>query len=76
MVMFSKIFYRYYSFRWFLNEWTVLQKWLFVALYVILFNISLIPLLVYSENDGLLLEGSSRSLGVLVFLFLLWFAIY
>jgi len=76
MTPFSKFLYRYYTFRWFLDEWTVLQKWLYVALYVILFNIGLIPLLVLSENAGLLVEGSSRSLGVLVFLLLVWFAIY
>ena len=76
MKHFSEFLYRYYTFRWFLIEWTVLQKWLYVALYVIVFNISLIPLLVLTENAGLLVEGSSRSLGVLVFRLLVWFAIY
>lgn len=66
----------HYAFRWFSDGWSVKQKWLYVALYVTLYNVSLIPLLVFSEKTGLLVEGSSWSLGVLVFLLLFWFAIY
>lgn len=67
---------RHYAFHWFSDGWSVKQKWLYVALYVTLYNVSLIPLLVFSEKTGLLVEGSSWSLGVLVFLLLFWFAIY
>ena len=76
MTTFSTLIRRYYSFRWFSDEWSIKQKWLYVALYVTLYNISLIPLLVLSEKTGLLVEGSSWSLGVLVILLLFWFAIY
>jgi len=76
MTTFSGFVKRHYSFRWFLDTWTVKQKWVYVALYVILFNISLIPILVISEAIGLLTEGSFLSLGVLIFLLVLWFAIY
>jgi len=76
MTTFSTFMRRHYAFHWFLDEWSLKQKWLYVALYVIFFNISLIPLLVFSEKTGLLVEGSSWSLGVLVFLLLFWFAIY
>ena len=72
----SKVIRRYYSFRWFLDDWSVNEKWLYVAMYVILFNIGLIPILGISEKAGLLVEGSSLSLGVLVLLLLLWFVIY
>ncbi len=67
---------RHYSFRWFLDTWTVKQKWMYVALYVIIFKTSIIPILVISETIGLLSEGSFLSLGVLIFLLVLWFAIY
>jgi hypothetical protein len=49
---------------------------MYVALYVIFFKIGLIPILVISETFGLLSEGSFLSLGVLISLFVLWFAIY
>ena len=67
---------RHYSFRWFLDTWTIKQKWMYVALYVIIFKTSIIPILVISETIGLLSEGSFLSLGVLIFLLVLWFAIY
>jgi len=67
---------RHYSFHWFLDTWTVKQKWLYVALYVVLFKLGLIPILVISETTGLLSEGSFLSLGVLGILLFLWFAIY
>ncbi len=76
MTKISEFMKRHYSFRWFSDEWSIKQKWLYVALYVTLYNISLIPLLVLSEKTGLLVEGSSWSLGVLVILLLFWFAIY
>ena len=59
-----------------MDTWTVKEKWIYVALYVVLFNISLIPILVISETTGLLSEGSFSSLGVLVILLVFWFAIY
>jgi len=67
---------RHYSFRWFLDTWTVKQKWMNVALYVVIYKISIIPILVISETIGLLSEGSFISLGVLTVLLVLWFAIY
>ena len=76
MTTFSDFIKRNYSYRWFLDGWSVKQKWLYVALYVILFNVSLIPLLVLAEKTGLLVEGASWSLGILVILLLFWFAIY
>jgi hypothetical protein len=76
MTTFSEFMKRHYSFRWFLDTWTVKEKWMYVALYVVLFKISLIPILVISETTGLLSEGSFLSLGVLVILILIWFAIY
>lgn len=76
MMTFSGFIKRHYSFRWFLDTWTVKEKWLYVALYVVLYKISLIPILVIFETIGLLPEGTYWSLGVLVILFVLWFAIY
>ena len=76
MTTFTTFIRRYYAFRWFSDKWSLKQKWLYVALYVALFNIGLIPLLIFSEKTGLLVEGSFRSLGILILLFLLWFAIY
>ena len=76
MMTFSGFIKRHYSFRWFLDTWTVKEKWLYVALYVVLYKISLIPILVIFETIGLLQEGTYWSLGVLVILFVLWFAIY
>lgn len=76
MTTFSDFIKRHYSYCWFLDGWSVKQKWLYVALYVILYNVSLIPLLVFAEKIGLLAEGSSWSLGVLIILLLFWFAIY
>ena len=76
MTTFSGIIKRHYSFRWFLDTWTVKQKWMYVGLYVIIFKTSIIPILVISETIGLLSEGSFLSLGVLIFLLVLWFAIY
>ena len=76
MMTFSGFIKRHYSFRWFLDTWTVKEKWLYVALYVVLYKISLIPILVIFETIGLLPEGTYLSLGVLVILFVLWFAIY
>jgi hypothetical protein len=76
MTTFSGFVKRHYSFRWFLDTWTVKQKWMYVALYVIIFKTSIIPILVISETIGLLSEGSFLSLGVLIFLLVLWFAIY
>ena len=67
---------RHYSFRWFRNTWTVKEKWIYVALYVVLFNIGLIPILTISERIGLLSEGSTGSLGVLAIILLFWFGIY
>ena len=76
MMTFSGFIKRHYSFRWFLDTWTIKEKWLYVALYVVLYKISLIPILVIFETIGLLPEGTYLSLGVLVILFVLWFAIY
>ena len=76
MMTFLGFIKRHYSFRWFLVTWTVKEKWLYVALYVVLYKISLIPILVIFETIGLLPEGTYLSLGVLVILFVLWFAIY
>ena len=76
MATLSGFMKRHYSFRWFLDTWTVKEKWMYVALYVVLFKISLIPILVISETTGLLSEGSFVSLGVLVILLVLWFAIF
>ena len=76
MMTFSGFIKRHYSFRWFLDTWTVKERWLYVALYVVLYKISLIPILVIFETIGLLPEGTYLSLGVLVILFVLWFAIY
>ena len=67
---------RHYSFRWYLDTWTPKQKWLYVALYVIIYKIGLIPILIISEKSGLLAEGSFLSLGILILLFILWFAFY
>ena len=47
-----------------------------MALYVVLFNIGLIPILTISERVGLLSEGSTGSLGVLAIILILWFGIY
>ena len=76
MTTFSGFMKRHYSFRWFLDTWTVKEKWMYVALYVVLFKISLIPILIISETTDLLSEGSFLSLGVLVILLVIWFAIY
>jgi hypothetical protein len=75
MTTFSGFLKRHYSFRWFLDTWTVKEKWIYVGLYVVLFKIILIPILFISEPTGLLPEGSFLSLGVLVILILIWFAI-
>jgi hypothetical protein len=76
MTKFSGFMKRHYSFRWFLDTWTAKQKWMYVAMYVIFFKISLIPILIISETIGLLSEGSFLLLGVLIFLLVFWFAIY
>jgi len=76
MKTFLELMKRYYSFRWFQDTWSVKEKWLYVALYVVLFNISLIPILVISEWTGVLTEGSSGSLGLIAVILVLWFAIY
>jgi len=76
MTTFLGFLNQHYAFRWYSDRWTVKQKWMYVALYVTLFKVSLIPLLVISETTGLLKEGSFLSLGVLVILLVLWFAIY
>ncbi len=76
MMIFSGFMKRHYSFRWFLDTWTVKEKWLYVAVYVALYKISLIPILIIFETIGLLPEGSFLSLGVLIILLVLWFAIY
>lgn len=76
MKTFLGLMKRNYSFRWFRESWTTKEKWIYVALYVVLFNIGLIPILVISERAGLLTEGSSESLGVLAILLLIWFGIY
>jgi len=56
--------------------WNEMKKWLYVIFYVTFFNIGLIPILSVSKKNGLLVEGSFRSLGILILIFLLWFAIY
>ena len=76
MTAFSGFMKRNYSFHWFLDTWTEKEKWIYVAFYVVLFNISLIPILVISETTGLLSEGSFSSLGVLVTILVFWFAVY
>ena len=76
MTAFSGFMKRNYSFHWFLDTWTEKEKWIYVAIYVVLFNISLIPILVIFETIGLLSEGSFSSLGVLAIILVLWFAIY
>ena len=76
MTTFSGFLKRHYSFRWFLDSWTEKQKWMYVALYVVLFNLGLIPILTISEMTGLLSEGSFSSLGVLIIILVLWFLIY
>jgi len=72
----SRLVKRLYSFHWFLDTWTVKQKWTYVALYVVFFRLGLIPILVISETTGLLSEGTFLSLCVLAILLLLWFAVY
>ena len=47
-----------------------------MTLYVVLFNIGLIPILTISERIGLLSEGSTGSLLVLAIILVLWFGIY
>ena len=76
MMTFSGFIKRHYSFRWFLDTWTVKEKWLYVALYVVIYKIFLITILEIFETICLLTEGTYWSLGVLVILFVLWFAIY
>jgi protein-S-isoprenylcysteine O-methyltransferase Ste14 len=76
MKTFPRFMKRQYSFHWFLDTWTVKQKWMYVALYVVFFKLGLIPILVISETTSLLSEGSFLSLGLLVILLVLWFAIY
>ena len=76
MTTFLEFMKRHYSFRWFRDTWTIKEKWTYVAIYVVIFNIGLIPFLVISERRGLLTEGSSGSLVILVILLILWFAIY
>lgn len=76
MTTFLELMKHYYSFRWFRDTWTEKEKWIYVAIYVVFFNISLIPILVISEKAGFLVEGSSLSLGVLVLLLIFWFGIY
>ena len=76
MTTFLELMKRHYSFRWFRDTWTVKEKWIYVAIYVVLFNIGLIPFLTISERTGLLIEGSSFSLGVLTIILVLWFGIY
>ncbi len=73
---FSEFIKRHYSFRWFRDTWTVKEKWIYVALYVILFNIGLIPFLVIFERAGILIVGSGLSLGIIAIILVLWFAIY
>ena len=73
---FSEFIKRYYSFRWFQDTWTVREKWIYVAIYVVLFNIGLIPILTISERAGLLVVGSGLSLGIIAIILVLWFAIY
>ncbi|MCP4419519.1 MAG: hypothetical protein GY805_23140 [Chloroflexi bacterium] len=66
----------HFAFGWFSDDWNAWQKWLSVILYVTFFNIGLIPILSVAEKMGLLIEGSFKSLGILVILLLLWFALY
>jgi hypothetical protein len=73
---FSEFMKRHYSFRWFRDTWTTKEKWTYVAIYVVLFNISLIPILTIFERTGLLIEGSGSSLRVLALILILWFVIY
>ena len=47
-----------------------------MALYVVLFNMGLIPILAISERIGLLTVGSTGSLGILAIILILWFGIY
>lgn len=76
MTTFLELMKHYYSFRWFQDTWTEKEKWIYVAIYVVLFNIGLIPILTISERAGLLVVGSGLSLGVLAAILTLWFAIY
>ena len=76
MTIFLGFMKRHYSFRWFLDTWSAKQKWMYVALYVVLFKLGFIPILVFFETTGLLSEGSFLSLGVLIIILVLWFAIY
>ena len=76
MKTFLELMKRHYSFRWFRDTWAVKEKWIYVALYVVLFNLGLIPFLTISERTGLLIEGSNFSLGVLTIILVLWFGIY
>lgn len=76
MTTFLELIKRHYSFRWFRDTWTTKEKWFYVAIYVVLFNIGLIPFLTISERTGLLIEGSGLSVGVLVVIVVLWFGIY
>jgi len=76
MTEFLGFLQRHYSFHWFLDTWSVKEKCMYVALYVVLYKISLIPILVLFEKCDLLSEGSLLSLGVLVIVFVFWFAIY
>jgi len=66
----------HYAFHWFSDGWNGMKKWLYVILYATFFDIGLIPILSVSEKKGLLVEGSFRSLGILILILLLWFAIY
>jgi len=66
----------HYAFHRFSDGWNEMKKWLYVIFYVTFFNIGLIPILSVSKKNGLLVEGSFRSLGILILIFLLWFAIY
>jgi hypothetical protein len=71
-----KFIRQHYAFHWFSDKWSEKQKWLYVAVYVTFFNLGLIPLLSIAEKTGVLEEGSLGSLGNLLILLLLWFALY
>lgn len=58
MTKLSRILKRHYYFDWFLDTWTVKQKWMYVALYVVLFKLGQFEI----EVDHLLLRGSSSNL--------------
>ena len=67
---------RLFAFRWYSNSWSTRQKVGYVALYVTLFRLSLIPILTLAEKGGYLTEGSFSSLGGLVVILVLWFAFF